>query len=111
MTHHSRSLYIIVKKTCRKRLTAFISTASRYSHASPDIICASRPLQAVFAHEAKVGQRLFFKNLVCERAGCEGRRPCRWPDCKAVESRETAGSGCGEVVCWNRLVARNQRSE
>ena len=63
MTHHSRSLYIIVKKTCRKRLTAFISTASRYSHASPDIICASRPLQAVFAHEAKVGQRLFFKIL------------------------------------------------
>jgi hypothetical protein len=27
-----------VKKTCRKRLTAFINTASRYNHASPDIV-------------------------------------------------------------------------
>ena len=40
-TYHSKSLYIMVKKTCRKRLTAFISTARRYSHASPDIIAAS----------------------------------------------------------------------
>jgi hypothetical protein len=36
-TYHSRSLYIMVKKTWRKRLTAFISTAKRYNHASPDI--------------------------------------------------------------------------
>lgn len=41
MTDHSRSLYMIVKKTWRKRLTAFISTASRYNHASPDILCLS----------------------------------------------------------------------
>jgi hypothetical protein len=32
---------MIVKKTWRKRLTAFISTASRYNHASPDILCFS----------------------------------------------------------------------
>ena len=37
-TYHSKSLYIIVKKTCRKRLTAFIRTANKYNHASPDII-------------------------------------------------------------------------
>ena len=37
-TYHSKSLYMIVKKTCRKRLTAFMSTAKRYSHASPDIM-------------------------------------------------------------------------
>ena len=37
-TYHSRSLYMIVKKTWRKRLTAFIRTASRYSHASPVIV-------------------------------------------------------------------------
>lgn len=37
-TYHSKSLYIMVKKTCRKRLTALINTASRYSQASPDII-------------------------------------------------------------------------
>lgn len=37
-TYHSRSLYIIVKKTWRNRFTAFISTASKYSHASPDIL-------------------------------------------------------------------------
>lgn len=36
--HHSRSLYMIVKKTCRKRLTAFTRTDRRYNHASPDII-------------------------------------------------------------------------
>ena len=36
--YHSRSLYIIVKNTWRNRLTAFMSTANRYSHASPDII-------------------------------------------------------------------------
>lgn len=38
LTYHSRSLYMMVKKTWRKRLTAFISTANRYSHASPDIM-------------------------------------------------------------------------
>lgn len=37
-TYHSRSLYIIVKKTCRNRLTAFINTAKRNSQASPDIM-------------------------------------------------------------------------
>jgi hypothetical protein len=29
---------MMVKKTCRKRLTAFMRTASRYNHASPDIL-------------------------------------------------------------------------
>lgn len=38
LAYHSRSLYMIVKKTCRNRLTAFISTANRKSHASPDIL-------------------------------------------------------------------------
>lgn len=38
VTYHSRSLYMMVKKTWRKRLTALINTARRNSHASPDII-------------------------------------------------------------------------
>lgn len=38
VTYHSRSLYIMVKKTCRNRLTALINTARRKSHASPDIM-------------------------------------------------------------------------
>ena len=29
---------MMVKKTCRKRFTAFINTAKRKSHASPDMI-------------------------------------------------------------------------
>lgn len=37
-TYHSKSLYMIVKKTCRNRFTALMSTARRYSHASPDIM-------------------------------------------------------------------------
>jgi hypothetical protein len=41
-TYHSKSLYIIVKNTWRKRLTAFINTAKRYNHASPVIVEASR---------------------------------------------------------------------
>jgi hypothetical protein len=40
-THHSKSLYMIVKNTWRNRLTAFINTASRYNHASPVIVRAS----------------------------------------------------------------------
>jgi len=40
-THHSRSLYIMVKKTCRNRLTALINTARRYNHASPVIMRVS----------------------------------------------------------------------
>jgi hypothetical protein len=32
---------MIVKKTCRNKLTAFINTANRYNHASPDIILLS----------------------------------------------------------------------
>ncbi len=39
-TYHSRSLYMIVKKTCKNRLTALIRTANRYNHASPDIMTA-----------------------------------------------------------------------
>ena len=39
-THHSKSLYIMVKNTWRKRLTAFIRTANRYNHASPDMLRA-----------------------------------------------------------------------
>ena len=38
VTYHSRSLYMMVKKTCRNRLTALINTANRNSHASPDIL-------------------------------------------------------------------------
>lgn len=37
-TYHSKSLYIIVKKTCKKRLTALINTANRYNQASPDMV-------------------------------------------------------------------------
>ena len=36
--YHSKSLYMMVKKTCRNRLTAFMSTAKRYNHASPDML-------------------------------------------------------------------------
>lgn len=56
-TDHSKSLYMIVKKTWRNRLTAFISTANRYNHASPDIVravCAARHLvQAGFSREGE----------------------------------------------------------
>ena len=38
LAYHSKSLYMIVKKTCKNRFTALINTANRYSHASPDII-------------------------------------------------------------------------
>jgi hypothetical protein len=41
--YHSKSLYMIVKKTWRKRLTAFISTANRYNHASPVIVGVGVP--------------------------------------------------------------------
>lgn len=39
-TYHSRSLYMMVKKTWRKRLIAFKSTASKKSQASPVILAA-----------------------------------------------------------------------
>lgn len=39
-TYHSKSLYMIVKKTCKNKFTAFMTTANRYSHASPDIMGA-----------------------------------------------------------------------
>jgi hypothetical protein len=38
VAYHSKSLYMMVKKTWRNRLTAFMSTAKRYNHASPDIL-------------------------------------------------------------------------
>lgn len=40
---------MMVKNTWRKRLTAFIRTASRYSHASPDIMDKVLPAQARIA--------------------------------------------------------------
>src|SRR6266480_519543 len=46
-TYHSKSLYMIVKKTCKKRLTAFMRTANRYSHASPDIIDRRQQIHTV----------------------------------------------------------------
>lgn len=39
-TYHSRSLYMMVKKTCRNRLTAFTNTDSKNNQASPDIMIA-----------------------------------------------------------------------
>lgn len=39
-TYHSKSLYMMVKKTCRNRLTAFTNTDSRNNQASPDIMIA-----------------------------------------------------------------------
>lgn len=38
VTYHSKSLYMMVKKTCKKRLTALMSTDKRYNQASPDIM-------------------------------------------------------------------------
>lgn len=38
VTDHSRSLYMMVKKTWRNRFTALIRTANKYSHASPDMV-------------------------------------------------------------------------
>lgn len=49
MIYHSRSEYIIVKKTCRNRFTALISTARRYSHASPDIMIIVSRLSPYFS--------------------------------------------------------------
>jgi hypothetical protein len=34
-SYASKSLYMIVKNTCRNRLTAFTMTLNKYSHASP----------------------------------------------------------------------------
>lgn len=39
-TYHSKSLYMMVKKTCRNRLTAFTNTDSKNNQASPDIMVA-----------------------------------------------------------------------
>jgi hypothetical protein len=39
-TYHSRSLYMMVKKTCRNRLTAFTNTDNKNNQASPDIMVA-----------------------------------------------------------------------
>ena len=39
---------MIVKKTWRNRLTAFISTAKRYNHASPDILADYSSLESWF---------------------------------------------------------------
>jgi len=38
MAYTSKSLYMMVKKTWRKRLTALSNTARRKSHASPVIV-------------------------------------------------------------------------
>jgi hypothetical protein len=38
ITYHSRSLYMIVKNTCKNKLTAFMTTASKNSHPSPVIL-------------------------------------------------------------------------
>lgn len=87
ITYHSRSLYMIVKKTCRNKLTAFISTANRYSHASPDIIFAielPRLVSRVFRRLRQVsrrqGQDEHPRSCVCQvrvklaRGRLEGRR-------------------------------------
>lgn len=39
-TYHSKSLYMMVKKTCKNRLTALINTDRRNNQASPDIMMA-----------------------------------------------------------------------
>jgi hypothetical protein len=50
---------MMVKNTCRNRLTALINTATRYNHASPDIVwrCDQGRLgQARKEENARLGQ-------------------------------------------------------
>ena len=64
VTDHSKSLYMIVKKTCRKRLTAFITTANRYNHASPDILLAQVCISVLLVNkpqDRRLNARLRFR--------------------------------------------------
>ena len=46
---------MMVKKTCRNKLTALIKTASRYSHASPDMLYFLRA--ADYQETSSMGRR------------------------------------------------------
>lgn len=55
---------MMVKKTWRKRLTALINTAMRYSHASPDMLTVIQSRTSVFLDVSSVadffvGQQYF----------------------------------------------------
>ena len=83
ITHHSRSLYMIVKKTCRKRLTAFMRTASRYNHASPDILTED---QTVIGSVQELADRE--SEDVGEAVECENEVGGMWPVMVCAEAGE-----------------------
>lgn len=65
---------MMVKKTWRKRLTAFIRTAIRYSHASPDMM---KDVD-VLSFRALVRYRSCFRQLLreCDGAVCRNLKLC-----------------------------------
>ena len=80
--YHSKSLYMMVKKTWRNRLTALINTANRKSHASPDIMTGLRAV----ANDSQAG---------CESARAEG----------------VAAGSCGEALSQALAAAHNRDEE
>jgi hypothetical protein len=62
----------MVKKTCKNRLTALIKTASRYNHASPDILLG-QTLQTILAIRLFNDQAKFSALLASQKVVDRGR--------------------------------------
>ena len=105
ITYHSRSLYMIVKKTCRNRFTAFINTANRYSHASPDIVTVGRWVggKKELLLRTKVAPVIGARRLTRRRHGMRkqsmlGRYVRRWKQAKKTSTAPRRR----EEVCGRR---------
>lgn len=85
MTYHSKSLYMMVKKTWRNRLTALINTAKRYNQASPDILTVCYALDK------------------CVCAWVNGER-------RGEKERDMGVLELGDMVCTGEVVTREEQA-
>jgi hypothetical protein len=79
---------MIVKKTCKNRLTAFIKTAKRYSHASPDIVTGMTKKHAARQEERR-GRQI---------RGWRRRVHAKKPE-KTMRCGEVSDAKMGEILC------------
>lgn len=63
---------MMVKKTWRKRLTAFINTANRYNHASPDIVSRYCAAYRLLSNNSSFANQRVHQGKGCLNCKCKG---------------------------------------
>ena len=89
---------MIVKNTWRKRLTAFMSTANRYSHASPDIMRKKAALGLWSYGGTEKGNATAGSSFVTST----GSLGCSFARCRARCEKGFSGKGIVGLIAFSQ---------